>query len=377
MAVAFPVEPIRSPAYRGGMETTLTRAEMERAFFAGDASYDGLFLVGVRTTGIFCKPSCPARKPLPQNVEYCFTVRDALFAGYRPCKRCKPTEPAGEAPAWAAELKAAVEAEPQRRWSAMDLRARDLTPETVRRWFLKTYGLTFAAWCRALRLGQAFARLREGAEIDEVVFEHGFESHSGFREAFTRLFGVTPGKAGAKDVITAALLPTELGPMVAAATDRGLCLLEFADRRMLKVQLQTIARRLKLGLVPGDHPHLRHLRTELDAYFAGKLQAFTVPLHIPGTPFQEAVWGELARIPHGGTTTYEALAERIGHPAAVRAVGHANGMNRICILVPCHRVLNKDGGLCGYGGGLWRKRLLLELERTGRLPDHAGAGSPL
>lgn len=377
MPVAFPVEPDQPPAYREVMETTLTRTEMERAFYAGDASYDGLFVVGVRTTGIFCKPSCPARKPLPKNVEYCFTVRDALFAGYRPCKRCKPTEPEGEAPAWAAELKAAVEAQPQRRWSAMDLRERGLTPETVRRWFLKTYGLTFAAWCRALRLGQAFARLREGAEIDEVVFEHGFESHSGFREAFTRLFGVTPGKAGAKDVITAALLSTELGPMVAAATDQGLCLLEFADRRMLKVQLQTIARRLKLGLVPGDHPHLRHLRTELDAYFAGRLRAFTVPLHIPGTPFQEAVWRELGRIPHGETSTYEALAERIGHPTAVRAVGHANGMNRICILVPCHRLLNKDGGLCGYGGGLWRKRLLLELERTGRLPEHAGTGSPL
>ena len=340
---------------------------MERAFYAGDASYDGLFVVGVRTTGIFCRPSCPARKPLPQNVEYCHSVRDALFAGYRPCKRCKPMEPAGTAPPWAAELRAAVQAEPQRRWSAMDLRARGLTPETVRRWFLRTYGLTFAGWCRALRLGQAFAKLREGSDLDEVVFEHGFESHSGFRDAFSRLFGVPPGKASGQDAIVMAHLPTALGPMVAAATDQGLCLLEFSDRRMLQVQLQTLSRRLKLALVPGDHPHLRHLRAELERYFAGSLRDFTVPLHTPGTPFQEAVWQALRQIPHGGTTTYEALAERIGHPAAVRAVGHANGLNRVSILIPCHRVLDKSGGLCGYGGGLWRKRLLLTLERTGQL----------
>lgn len=342
--------------------------EMERAFYAGDASYDGLFVVGVRTTGIFCKPSCPARKPLPQNVEYCHTVRDALFAGYRPCKRCRPMEPEGTAPEWAASLRTAVEADPSRRWSAADLRSRGLTPETVRRWFQKTYGLTFAGWCRALRLGQAFTRLREGAAIDDVVFEHGFESHSGFREAFGRLFGLSPGKVSGQNVIVASLLQTPLGPMVAAAVDQGLCLLEFSDRRMLQAQLQTVSRRLKLGLVPGDHPHLRHLRVELAAYFEGRLSSFTIPLFTPGTPFQEAVWEELRRIPQGETTSYEALANRVGKPAAVRAVGRANGMNRVSILIPCHRVLNKDGNLCGYGGGLWRKRLLLELERTGHLP---------
>ena len=361
------------PADRSTLSSTaapsrsVTSAEMERAFYAGDASYDGLFVVGVRTTGIFCRPSCPARKPLPQNVEYCVTVRDALFAGYRPCKRCRPMEPEGTAPAWAAALRAAVEAVPTRKWSASDLRARGLTPETVRRWFQKTYGLTFAGWCRALRLGQAFTRLREGAEIDEVVFEHGFESHSGFREAFGRLFGLPPGKASGQDLIVATLLQTPLGPMVAAAVDQGLCLLEFSDRRMLQAQLQTVSRRLQLSLVPGDHPHLRHLRTELEAYFEGRLRSFSVPLFTPGTPFQEAVWTELLKIPCGETTSYEALAERIGKPAAVRAVGHANGLNRVSILIPCHRVVNKDGQLCGYGGGLWRKRLLLALERTGRL----------
>lgn len=351
--------------------TTLSPAEMERAFYAGDAAYDGLFVAAVRTTGIFCKPSCPARKPLVQNVVYYRTVRDALFAGYRACKRCKPMEPAGADPAWAADLRRDVEAEPGRRWNAGDLRARNLVPETVRRWFLKTYGLTFSGWSRALRLGQAFARLREGTPIDEVVFDHGFESHSGFREAFEHLFGITPGRTSGRDVIVASLLQTPLGPMVAAAAEAGLCFLEFSDRRMLQAQLQTVSRRLKLRVVPGDHPHIAHLREELKAYFDGDLRDFSVPLFTPGTPFQERVWHELRKIPHGETITYETLAARAGKPAAIRAAGHANGLNRICLLVPCHRVVNKDGNLCGYGGGLWRKRLLLELERTGHLPTTA------
>lgn len=345
------------------MAQALTHSEMERAFYAGDATCDGLFVVGVRTTGIFCRPSCPARRPLPQNVEYCRSVREALFAGYRPCKRCRPMEPQGTPPEWADSLRNAVEAEPSRRWSSADLRVRGLSPETVRRWFQKTYGLTFAGWCRALRLGQAFTHLREGTGPGEA----GLESPDGFRETCGRIFGLPPGKAPGKGIIVAALVRTPLGPMVAAAVEPGLCLLEFSDRRMLQAQLQTLARRLKLDLVPGDHPHLRHLRKELAAYFEGKLRSFTVPLFTPGTPFQEAVWEELKRIPHGTTTSYEALAERIGKPAAVRAVGHANGLNRVSILIPCHRLVSKDGNLCGYGGGLWRKRLLLELERTGRL----------
>jgi AraC family transcriptional regulator of adaptative response/methylated-DNA-[protein]-cysteine methyltransferase len=278
------------------------------------------------------------------------TVRDALFSGFRPCPRCRPMAPSAGAPAWASALLAAVEAEPSRPWKAADLQALGLAPEAVRRWFLKAYGLTFAGWCRALRLGGAFTQLlQDGAE------------------PLSRDFGVPLGGKPASCVLAMTSIPTPLGPMVAAAGDQGLCFLEFADRRMLQAQLRTLARRLKADFAPGDHPHLHLLRRELEAYFAGALRTFTVPLHTPGTPFQEALWHELRHIPCGTTTTYEALAERLGRPTAVRAVGHANGLNRICILVPCHRVLDKDGGLCGYGGGLWRKRLLLGLERTGRL----------
>ncbi len=195
------------------------------------------------------------------------------------------------------------------------------------------------------------------SELEHALGEAGFAG----------LFGLAPGRANGKDVILTTLVQTPLGPVVAAAVDQGLCLLEFSDLQRLQAQLQTVTRRLKLGLVPGEHPHLGQLREELGAYFAGELQAFTVPLFTPGTPFQEAVWAELLRIPYGQTLAYETVAGRIGKPTAVRAVGHANGMNPVSILIPCHRVLAKDGNLCGYGGGLWRKRLLLTLEQTGHL----------
>jgi AraC family transcriptional regulator of adaptative response/methylated-DNA-[protein]-cysteine methyltransferase len=229
--------------------------------------------------------------------------------------------------------------------------------------------MTFAAWCRARRLGQAFTRLREGARIDEVVFDHGFESHSGFREAFSQAFGLPPGRAAASDCLYSALFQTPLGPMVAAATGRAVCFLEFADRRMFQEQVRILARRFKLPLVPGENALLTQLKIELQAYFEGRLRAFTVPVQKPGTPFQERVWSELTRIPYGETISYDMLAARAGSPGAQRAAGTANGMNRLAILVPCHRVVGKDGQLSGYGGGLWRKRLLLELERTGTLGE--------
>ena len=151
--------------------------------------------------------------------------------------------------------------------------------------------------------------------------------------------------------------------MIAAATSRGVCLLEFTDRRMLEAQLTTLGRRLKLPLVPGEHATLERLKLELAEYFAGKRHAFEVPLHVDGSPFQERVWRELLRIPYGETRSYQDVAVEVGSPDAVRAVGTANGMNRIAIVIPCHRVVNKGGKLGGYGGGLWRKQRLLGLEQ--------------
>jgi len=150
--------------------------------------------------------------------------------------------------------------------------------------------------------------------------------------------------------------------MIAGATDAGVCLLDFTDRRMLEHQLVSLRRRFKAGLVPGRHPHLTTLRRELGEYFAGSRHAFTVPLAVRGTPFEMRAWEALRQIPYGETRSYADMARLVGSPAAVRAVGRANGLNAISIVVPCHRVINKNGDLAGYGGGLWRKRRLLHLE---------------
>jgi len=194
------------------------------------------------------------------------------------------------------------------------------------------------------------------------VFETGYESHSGFREAFQKTFGLTPGRTAEGDCIRLAWLDTPMGPMVAGATDGGICLLEFTDRRMLEHQFVMLKRRFKAGLAPGRHPHLTTLRRELGEYFAGKRKVFDVPVEMRGTPFEMKVWKELQQIPYGETRSYADMAQRVGSPAAVRAVGRANGLNAIAIVVPCHRVVNKNGDLGGYGGGLWRKRRLLHLE---------------
>ncbi|MGE3821620.1 MAG: bifunctional transcriptional activator/DNA repair enzyme AdaA [Isosphaeraceae bacterium] len=337
--------------------------EMERAYLRGDATYDGLFLLGVRTTGVFCRPNCPARKPLPRNVEYFPNARAALAAGYRPCKRCRPAGQ-DDRPHWVRDLLAEVDASPDSRITGKDLQARGIDPATVRRYFLRHFGLTFQAYSRGRRLALAFDQIREGRSLDVAALGSGFDSHSGFRDAFARVFGVPPGRAGETDRVTLAWLPSPLGPLLAGATSIGVCLLEFTAIRPLEDQLRAVGKRHGLPVVPGTNPILDLLRAELSAYFAGTLRAFSVPLHLDGTPFQSRVWNELIRIPYAETISYEELARRVGNPAASRAVGRANGLNRIAIVIPCHRVVNKGGALGGYGGGLRRKSFLLDLERS-------------
>ena len=340
-----------------------SRTEMERAYQSSDASYDGVFYLGVRTTGIFCRPSCAARKPKPENVEFFALPKEALFAGYRPCLRCRPLE-SDQAPPWVKRLLERVEARPDARVREADLRALGIEPARVRRYFEARYGLTFQAYCRARRLARAFESLRDGTPLDDAVFDTGYESHSGFRDAFQKAFGQPPGKSTDAGCIRLTWIDTPIGPMIAGASDTGLCFLEFTDRRQLEFQLSTLRRRFKAALVPADHRYLAQVRRELDEYFAGTRTTFEVPLDAPGTPFEERVWNALLQIPYGETRSYEAIAREVKSPAAVRAVGRANGMNRIAIVIPCHRVVNKSGELGGYGGGLWRKRRLLHLEKN-------------
>lgn len=337
--------------------------EMYRALVRKDPSYDGVFLAGITSTGIFCRPVCPARKPRRENVRFFGAAQAALAAGFRPCLRCRPLARPGSEPAWLQPLLAEVERDPQCRLTDADLRALELDPVRVRRWFRAHHGLTFHAWLRARRLVAAQARLGKGDDLLAVGFEHGFDSTSGFRDAYARLFGRPPGRGRGQRVLAVTRFPTPLGPMVAAACDEGVALLEFADRTRLPEQLRRVAQRLDATHAPGDHVHLARLVDELEAYFDRRLVRFGVPLAQPGTDFQRAVWTRLRAIPHGETLSYEALARDIGHAGACRAVGRANGDNPLAIVVPCHRVVGADGRLTGYGGGLWRKQALLDHER--------------
>jgi len=348
------------------MVTLPSLKEMERAYKRRDASYDGLFFLAVRTTGVFCRPSCPARKPLSSNVEYFSSPGEAVFAGYRPCKRCRPMETNGKPPEWVGTLFSAIEKKPSARHSDAYLRSIAIDPARARRFFLKNYGMTFQAYCRARRLGKSFEQIRLGADLDDVALGHGYNSHSGFRDAFAKTFGAAPGRSRGADCIVTAWVESPFGPLLAAATLEGVCLLEFTDRRRLDHQFSRLRKYYRCSIVPGENNHILQLKSELAEYFAGKRKRFSVKLFYPGTPFEQKVWEILLTIPYGSTVSYKDIAKTIGSPAASRAVGRANGFNRISIVIPCHRVINKNGELGGYGGGLWRKKMLLSLEEKNK-----------
>jgi AraC family transcriptional regulator of adaptative response/methylated-DNA-[protein]-cysteine methyltransferase len=271
-------------------------------------------------------------------------------------------EPSGTPPPWLRELLRKVEEEPAHRWRDRDVRAMGLHPDRVRRWFRKYHGMTFQTFCRARRMGLALGRIREGSTVLNAAMDHGYDSLSGFNEAFRRILGTPPRGVRGRTIVTVGRIATPLGPMIAGATAEGLCLLEFADRRMLPAQLGRLERYLACAFVPGSSPVILQTATELEQYFAGRRRAFTVPTVTPGTAFQTEVWSRLREVPFGRTVTYAQLAGLIGRPEATRAVARANGDNRIAVIIPCHRVVGSDGKLTGYGGGLWRKQRLLDLE---------------
>lgn len=340
---------------------------MHEAFFGRDPSFDGVFFTGVHTTGIFCRTTCPARKPKPENITFFDSPRDALLAGYRPCLRCRPLEPRGEAPEWLRPLLKALESDPARRWTDQDVRARGLSPERVRRWFKKHHGMTFQAYSRARRLGAALGQVQVGQRVSQAAFESGYESLSGFQEAFRRYFGEAPTHLDEANVVRVDRVLTPLGPMLVGAHDDEICLLEFVDRRMLPNQIKRIRERMKAVFVPGSAPAIEALRGELDTYFQGGKRSFDASLKPVGTDFQHEVWSALLEIPYGERRSYREIAASVGRPNAVRAVGTANGMNALAILIPCHRVVAANGKLAGYGGGLWRKQRLLDLEASAKL----------
>jgi AraC family transcriptional regulator of adaptative response/methylated-DNA-[protein]-cysteine methyltransferase len=336
---------------------------MVRAMLASDPSYEGIFYTAVKTTGIFCRPTCSARKPKPENVVFYKTAEDALSAGYRPCLRCKPLDASGIAPEWIRELLDRVDRAPNRRWTDEDLVRLNVDPLRLRRWFKEHFGTTFHTHIRARRLALALGTLQQGASIDDAAHDHGYESISGFREALQQNLQTTPGDARTMPLLLYTRLLTPLGPMIAMAEERGLVLLEFVDRPALSAEVEELRLRHGYAVAPGRNPHLDRIETMMAKYFAGTLQQFSIPLVTPGTEFQNRVWNALRAIPYGVTETYGSMAGKIGSPTASRAVGHANGQNRIAIIIPCHRVVGADGSLTGYGGGQHRKAFLLDLER--------------
>ena len=342
---------------------------MYQALVSKDVSYEGVFIVGVKTTGIFCRPTCSARKPKTENVEFFSDVKQALSFGYRACRVCKPLQVFGENPDWLKCLLTEVSTNPDVKLKDQDLRERGLEPTRVRRWFKKHHGMTFQAYTRAVRINRAFGLIQyENKQADNkktiigTAMESGYESLSGFNEAFKKHIGHSPSQTKHIQLITITRILTPLGTMFAGTTDIGICLLEFTNRRMLETQIKRLSKLMNAKFVPGQHFLFKQLNDELKAYFKGHLTRFKVPLDLPGTDFQKQVWQALQAIPLGQTRSYQQQAESINNPAAVRAVAKANGDNRISIVVPCHRVIGKNGQLTGYGGGLWRKQRLLDLE---------------
>ncbi len=327
-----------------------------------DPEYLGIFFVGVKTTGIFCLSTCRARKPLKKNVEFFPDLPEVLQHGYRPCKICRPTENAHEAPEDVQSALQLVQAAEFQKVSDADLREAGLAPERIRRWFKQHHGVTFQAYQRMLRVNRAYQDLKSGGSVSASAFDQGYESLSGFAYTYQKILGRNPSAADAPAPIVLSRITTPLGPMFIGATEEGICLLEFTDRRMLETEFKDLQRRLQTRIIAGSNAHSRQLERELGEYFEGKRQHFEVALDTPGTDFQQMVWEGLQDIPYGTTRSYQAQATHLGRPKAVRAVASANGHNRVSIVVPCHRVIGKDGNLTGYGGGLPRKRWLLDHE---------------
>jgi len=333
-----------------------------KALIDKDPQYEGLFFAGIKTTGIFCRPTCRARKPKKENVEFFSTSKEAMANGYRPCKICRPLEYPDETIREIKNILREIETNPSSKITDYELSKRGIAPSKVRRWFLKNHGMTFHAYQRMLRINNALRSIKKGDKVIEAVFDSGYDSLSGFQHTFKKTTTGNPSEIRDRNVLSFERFSTPLGPMVAIGNEDGIYLLEFTDRRMLETELKQLEKYFKAVILPGSNRHINELKYQLDQYFEGKRKRFDIPLKTFGTEFQKKAWGTLLKIPYGKTYSYKMQAEIMGNPKAVRAVGTANGSNRIAIVIPCHRVIGENGKLTGYGGGLWRKQWLLNHE---------------
>jgi AraC family transcriptional regulator, regulatory protein of adaptative response / methylated-DNA-[protein]-cysteine methyltransferase len=341
----------------------LTFQEKYEAMFRKDASFEGLFVTAVKTTGVFCRPVCTARKPKPENVVFYQSAQEAIHHGFRPCRVCRPMEQADKTPSHIQILIDEISANADLRLKDADLRKRKIEPSQIRRWFQKNHNMSFQAFQRMLRINTAFNKINNGQTVTASAFDTGYQSLSGFNDSFRSIMGKVPTASKDKTVINITRFTTPLGPMFACATDQGICLLEFTNRRMLETEFDDLKKRLNAVILPGHNKFLIQVEKEITDYFKGVRKHFTVPLHTPGTDFQNKVWKELREVSYGETASYKQLAVAMKCPTAARSVASANGHNRISIIIPCHRIIGENGDLKGYGGGLPRKKWMIDFER--------------
>ncbi|OMD90801.1 bifunctional transcriptional activator/DNA repair enzyme AdaA [Paenibacillus odorifer] len=335
-----------------------------------NSNYEGVFFVGVKTTGIMCRPTCPAKKPLKENCEFFATAKEALLASYRPCKRCQPLSNPTKMSPEVKLLVEAIESNPERKWIDKDFDELSISANTARRQFKKQFGMTFIEYARSRRLGLAFKHIRNGDSIINAQLESGYDSSNGFRDAFSRTMGTVPNHSKQIKVLYCTWIETILGSMLAISDEESLLLLEFVDRKGLENEIKRLRIRLNATILPEKVAVLHQIEEELKLYFTGELTEFTTPVRYLGSDFQQKVWNELRKIPLGQTASYKELAEKINNPSACRAVARANGTNQLSILVPCHRVINSNGELGGYGGGLARKEWLIKHESNRSLKQN-------
>ena len=339
------------------------KKEFYKALVDKNPQYDGIFFAGIKTTGVFCHATCTARKPKYENCEFFLSAEEALLAGYRPCKRCNPLFYPNSIPQEVEILVAAVERNPEKRWKEADFHEIGIHSATARRMFKEIYGMTFVQYARSRRMGLAFKEILTGRKVIDQQFSLGYESPSGFNDAFTNIMGNPPKKTSIS-IINANIFSTPLGKMISLSDANYLYLLEFLDRRGLEKEIEKLREKHNARILPGNTEINTNLVQQLNLYFTKGLSQFTIPLLKKGTPFQVKVWDILNSIPPGQTLTYQEVAEKLGNKNLVRAVGNANGANQISILIPCHRVVNTNGELGGYGGGVERKKYLLNLEQS-------------
>lgn len=332
--------------------------ECWNAALARDRSYDGRFVSGVLSTGIYCRPSCPARHPKRENVRFFANGEAARAAGLRPCLRCSPDNVSRDERAVLAAIAAIKAAEQPLALAALAAET-GYSPAHFQRVFSRHTGLSPAAYARALMAERAADALTSEGSVTEAIYAAGYSGPSRFYEANEGRLGMAPSawaNGGKGATIHWAVVDTSLGSMLVAATAKGVCRLSFGEGR------EALERRFPQAELAEGGTHFAALLEQVVAAVEAPGDFGHIPLDVKGTAFQEAVWRELRRIPKGETRTYAQLAAAVGKPRAVRAAGSANGANNVAVLIPCHRVIRTGGHLGGYAYGLEIKRKLLEKE---------------